>query len=65
MKAAFPGGRAVLLAQVPLAGHGGEVAGLAQHFGHGDAARQQLAMKAARVGHHHAIEPAHAGLVRI
>ncbi len=34
IKAALPGRRTVLLAEMPLAGHGGEVAGFAQHFGH-------------------------------
>ena len=48
---------------MPLAGHGGEVAGLAQHFGDGDAVVVQLAAITgyALVRRH----PADAGLMRV
>jgi hypothetical protein len=65
VEAALPGRRPVVLAQVPLAGHRGEVAGLAQHLGDRDAAVAEPAGGARRALADDIVEVAHARLVRV
>src|SRR5205823_2777668 len=56
-EAALPRRRAILLPEMPLARHGGEVAGVAQHFRDRHATRQELAMKAAGLRFNLIVQP--------
>jgi hypothetical protein len=64
-EAVLPRDATVLLAEMPFAGHGGEVTGIAQDFGNRHAAREKDAVEAARLWFDFIVEPAHAGLLRI
>src|SRR5262245_55964044 len=62
---ALPGGSAVLQAQVPLAGHAGGIARVAQHFAQGEASLAQPARVALRSLANVGIQVTHAGVMRI
>ncbi len=65
VEAALPGWRPVVLAQMPLAGHRGEVAGFAQHLGDRDGAVVEPPGGARRARTDDVVEVAHARLMRV